>query len=202
MINQHALVPARIATSDDIDAVVATLTTAFFDDPVWGPAFPDVDHRASQAAALWRLLVTSAMRYPWTLVTENVESAAIWLPPDGVELTDQEADELEDFLIDTTNRTVANGIVAILEQLASARPSEPHFFLSLLATHDQHRGGGLGMGLLRENLARTDALGAATYLESTNPANNKRYTSVGFTARDEITTASGHIVTTMWRAAR
>ena len=202
MINQHALVPARIATSDDIDAVVATLTTAFFDDPVWGPAFPDVDHRASQAAALWRLLVTSAMRYPWTLVTENVESAAIWLPPDGVELTDHEADELEDFLIDTTNRTVANGIVAILEQLASARPSEPHFYLSLLATHNQHRGGGLGMGLLRENLARTDALGAATYLESTNPANNKRYTSVGFTARDEITTASGHIVTTMWRAAR
>jgi GNAT superfamily N-acetyltransferase len=202
MINQHALVPARIATSDDIDAVVATLTTAFFDDPVWGPAFPDVDHRASQAAALWRLLVTSAMRYPWTLVTENVESAAIWLPPDGVELTDDEADELEDFLIDTTNRTVANGIVAILEQLASARPREPHFFLSLLATHDQHRGRGLGMGLLRENLARTDALGAATYLESTNPANNKRYTSVGFTARDEITTPSGHIVTTMWRAAR
>jgi hypothetical protein len=38
-------------------------------------------------------------------------------------------------------------------------------------------------------------------LESSNPANLARYQSVGFTARDTITSATGHIVTTMWRPA-
>ncbi|WP_434593960.1 hypothetical protein [Streptomyces sp. A5-4] len=58
------------------------------------------------------------------------------------------------------------------------------------------------MGLLAESLVRIDAHGAPAYLESSNPANIARYESAGFTARDEITTATGHVVTTMWRPAR
>jgi GNAT superfamily N-acetyltransferase len=34
---------------------------------------------------------------------------------------------------------------------------EPHYYLSLLGTRDEHRGRGLGMALLKENLARIDA---------------------------------------------
>jgi GNAT superfamily N-acetyltransferase len=181
---------------------VAAVTTAFFDDPMWGPAFPDIERRAVQASAFWGLLVTSALRYPWTRVTEQVEAAAVWIPPGGAELSDDEASGLEDFLIHITSRTVAEGILAIFDQFEAARPSEPHFYLSLLATHDDHRGAGLGMGLLQENLTRVDALGSAAYLESCNPENSKRYESVGFTSRTEITIASGQVVTTMWRPAR
>ncbi len=86
--------------------------------------------------------------------------------------------------------------------MAGARPSEPHFYLTLLATHGDHRGRGLGMGLLRENLARLDDLGVPAYLESSNPANDKRYAGVGFIPRDTIILATGHPVTTMWRPAR
>lgn len=57
------------------------------------------------------------------------------------------------------------------------------------------------MGLLTESLTRIDALGAPAYLESSNPVNNGRYQSVGFVPRDQITTATGHVVTTMWRPA-
>jgi hypothetical protein len=58
------------------------------------------------------------------------------------------------------------------------------------------------MGLLRKTLARIDALGAPAYLESSNPANNERYESVGFQRRDEFTLpADGPLVTTMWRPA-
>jgi GNAT superfamily N-acetyltransferase len=193
--------PVRVATRADIDAIVATLTTAFFDDPMWGPAFPDAGRREAQASALWRLLVTSALRYPWMLVTENAESVAVWIPPGGAELTPAEHSGFEEFLTGITGRPVAAAILTIFEQLEAVYPSEPHFYLSLLATHNDHRGRGLGMGLLTESLARIDRLGAPAYLESSNPANNKRYESVGFTARDEITLASGHVVTTMWRPA-
>ena len=191
----------RVSTRADIDAIVATLTTAFLDDPLWGPAFPDRDRRAAQAAALWRLCATSAQRYDWVWVTDAVESAAIWIPTGGTELTEAEAAGLDDFLVDVCGRSTADGIQAILDQLEEHHPAEPHYYLSLLGTHTDHRGSGLGMGLLRQNLDRIDAVGMPAYLESSNPANNGRYASAGFAPRDEIVTASGHVVTTMWRPA-
>ncbi|MYS85625.1 GNAT family N-acetyltransferase [Embleya scabrispora] len=202
MSTAFAPVPARVATTEDIDAIVATLTTAFFDDPMWGPAFPDVGRRTEQAAALWRLFATSTLRYPWTLVTEHVEAAALWIPPGGTELSADEADGLEKFLVDNSDRTTADNVLRVLELLGAAQPAEPHFFLSLLATHDDHRGRGLGMGLLAESLNRIDALGAPAYLESSNPANHARYARAGFAPLGTVTLDTGHIVTTMWRPAR
>jgi GNAT superfamily N-acetyltransferase len=186
----------------DLDAIVATLTSAFFADPLWGPAFPDVDRRAAQASTMWRLFATSSLRYPWTRVTPNAESVAMWIPPGGSELTPDEEGALETLLVDTAGREAAEAILAIYDRLEAARPDDPHFYLTLLGTHDAHRGKGLGMALVRESLTRIDALGAAAYLESSNPANNARYQSVGFTPLDDLTIATGHTVTTMWRPAR
>ncbi|MFG2789523.1 GNAT family N-acetyltransferase [Streptomyces sp. NPDC048419] len=202
MTRTYRPVSARPATPADTDAIVDTLTTAFFRDPLWGPAFPDEQRRAAQAAAMWRLYVTSALRYPWTLVTPGAEAAAVWIPPGGTELTPQEEGGLEPLLTQAAGLEVTKAILAIYDQLEAAHPDEPCFYLSLLGVHDDHRGNGLGMGLLAESLTRIDALGAPAYLESSNPANLARYRSVGFTARDTITIATGHIVTTMWRPAR
>jgi GNAT superfamily N-acetyltransferase len=191
--------PVRVSTSADLDAIVATLTSAFLDDPLWGPAFPDRERRPEQAGALWRLCAGSAQRYGWVRVTDAVESAAVWIPPGGTELTEAEHAGFDDFLVGVCGRETANGILAIFDQLDQHRPLEPHYYLSLLGTHSDHRGGGFGMGLLRESLADIDALGLPAYLESSNPANNRRYASVGFAPRAEFATASGHVVTTMWR---
>jgi GNAT superfamily N-acetyltransferase len=191
----------RVATPWDIDGIVKTLTSAFFNDPLWGPVFPDATRRAAQASAFWRLLATSAGRYPWTFVTERGESAAIWIPSGGDELTSEEEKSFEDFLVEIADRQIADEILAITELFGKAHPSEPHYYLSLLATHEQHRGHGSGMALLRENLARIDVLGAPAYLESTNSANNERYKSVGFRPHGSFTVPSGHVVTTMWRPA-
>ena len=202
MTSAYQPVPAQVAAPADVNAIVGTLTTAFFHDPLWGPAFPDARRRTVQAAALWRLYVSSALRYPWTLVTPNVEAAAVWIPPGGTELTAEEEAGLEDHLVQAAGPDVAAAVLAISDQFDAAHPTEPCFYLSLLGTHDRHRGQGLGLGLLAESLARIDALGASAYLESSNPVNNGRYERAGFTARDEITVATGHVVTTMWRPAR
>jgi hypothetical protein len=58
------------------------------------------------------------------------------------------------------------------------------------------------MALLAENLRAIDATGLPAYLESTNPANNKRYMAQGFLPADELTLPNGHVITTMWREAR
>ncbi|MFI6401719.1 GNAT family N-acetyltransferase [Streptomyces sp. NPDC050548] len=194
----------RVATVADLDALVATFTSAFLHDPVWGPAFPDERRRAEQAAVMWRVYAGSALRYPWTLVTPEVEAAAIFIPPGGVELTEEEAGGLEGRLAAVTDAGTARAIMEVGEQFEAAHPAQPFFYLTILGTHADHRGKGLGMGLVADGLARIDALGAAgapVYLESTNPANNRRYESVGFEVRDEIVTAGGQVVTTMWRPA-
>jgi len=154
-----------------------------------------------QAAVMWRVYVTSALRYPWTLVTPDVEAAAIWIPSGGIELTDEEVAGLEGKLAAVTEPSTARAIMAVGERFEEAHPAEPFFHLTILGTRADHRGKGLGMGLLAESLARIDELGAPAYLESTNPANLKRYESVGFAVRDEIVLPSGQVVTTMWRAA-
>jgi GNAT superfamily N-acetyltransferase len=194
--------PIRVAGAADVEPIVDTLTTAFFNDPLWGPAFPVVERRAAQASALWRLSVTSALRYPWMLVTERAEAVALWVPPGGTELTEAESEGLEAFLVELTDRQTADAILRLFDQFDAARPSEPHFYLSLLGTHSDHRGSGLGMDLLKQSLTRIDALGLPAYLESSNPANDKRYADVGFIRRDEIVTAAGSAFTTMWRPAR
>ena len=187
---------ARIATPADLDAVVGVLTSAFLHDPLWGPAFPDPDRRADQAAGMWRFFVTASMRHPWTFVTPGAEAAAVWIPPGVPELTPAEEAGLERLLVDTTGHDTAAGILTVLAQFDEARPATPHHYLSLLGTHDAHRGRGLGMGLLTENLTRFTG---PAYLESSNPSNDARYARLGFTPHGHITTATGHTMTTMWR---
>ena len=194
--------PARVAGPADLDRIVAILTTAFFHDPLWGAAFPDVERRAEQAAGLWRFYVTSVLRYPWTFVTAGGEATAVWIPPGGIELTSDDEAELERLLLATTGRETTDGILEIMAQFDAARPREPHYYLGLIGTHDAHRGRGHGMALLAENLALVDAAGAAAYLESSNPANDARYERVGFTPHGKLTSATGHVITTMWRPPR
>jgi GNAT superfamily N-acetyltransferase len=192
---------ARVAGPSDIERIVEILTTAFFHDPLWGPAFPDVERRAVQAAGLWGFYVRCVQRYPWTFVTAGGEATAVWIPPGGDELTAAEEAEMERLLLASTGRATTDGILEIMAQFEAVRPREPHFYLGLIGTHDDHRGAGHGMRLLAENLATIDAVGGAAYLESSNPANDARYARLGFIPNGKITAASGHVMTTMWRPA-
>jgi GNAT superfamily N-acetyltransferase len=193
---------ARRATPADIDAITAAFTTAFFHDPVWGPVFPDESRRAVQSAIMWRAYATAALRYPWTFVTPGTEAAAIWIPPGGTELTDEEASRLGELIEETAGPLAAAAAREIEARFEAAHPAGSFFHLTILGTHSSHRGKGLGMALLAENLTRIDTLGAAAYLESTNPVNDERYRRAGFEPRAEITMPSGRAVTTMWRPAR
>jgi GNAT superfamily N-acetyltransferase len=98
----------------------------------------------------------------------------------------------------------AEPAMQVMEQFESTRPKGRDFYyLSLLGTHRDQRGHGIGMGLLAANLAQIDTEGMPAYLESSNPANNARYQRLGFVPRAEFSTPDGqHTVTTMWREPR
>ena len=186
----------RIATASDLDGLTTTLTAAFELDPLWRWAFPDpVD-----LAVWWRFMIGSALRYPWVWISGDYAAASVWIPPDGTELTDEEEGQVEGLLRDLIGPR-APAVIDLLERFDSSHPRDrPHYYLSLLGVHPDHRGEGLGMALLAENLERLDAEGTPSYLESSNPGNNQRYERLGYQQVGEFTTPDGErTVATMWR---
>ena len=151
-------------------------------------------------ATLWRFFVGSALRYPWVWIAGDFAAAAVWIPPGGVELTDDEERRVEPLLRELVGPRTPQ-VVELLERFEAAHPRDaPHYYLSLLGTADRHRGQGIGMALLAENLRRIDEEGMPAYLESSNPANNARYERIGFRWTGEFTTPDRkRTVATMWR---
>jgi GNAT superfamily N-acetyltransferase len=186
----------RVAGPADLDGLTALLTEAFRRDPVWGWAFPD----EAAMAAWWRLYAGSALRYPKVWIAGDFAAAAVWIPPGGAELTDADEQRLEPLLRELVGDRTPE-IVELLERFEAAHPHDPpHYYLSLLGTAAHHRGQGIGMALVAENLRCIDEEGAPAYLESTNPANAARYERAGFHRHGEFTTPDGtRTVTTMWR---
>jgi GNAT superfamily N-acetyltransferase len=194
----------RLASGADVDAVTAAMVTAFATDPVWGEySFPEVVRNSEASWPFWEFCVRAEMRLAATFVTPGREAAAVWIPPGQPEMTPEQEADLGDLLADLLGPGQSRVVMEVFQRLDAAHPhDEPHHYLSLLATHRDHRGRGLGMGLLGACLEAIDAEHMPAYLESTNPANDARYIRSGFEPHGRLTLPNGTPVTTMWRSAR
>lgn len=191
---------SRAAGAGDLEAVTETMARAFHADPVWAWAFPDEDRRLEQHRAVWGFALESAVGYGWVRMTPTASAAALWIPPGKPELRPEELPRFESMLAELLGDG-ADRVLDTFDRFDRAHLSDgSHYYLSLLATHPDHRGQGLGMGLLAESLERIDAEDAAAYLESTNPDNHRRYEGLGFARWGEFELADdGPPVTQMWR---
>ncbi len=92
----------------------------------------------------------------------------------------------------------------LYDRIKAAHPRDiPHAYLSIIATHPDHRGHGIGQQLLAANLANWDAREIPSYLESSNPANLHRYERAGYRAVGTVDAVlNDAVITTMWREAR
>ena len=191
-----AVAPAGLS---DAATVVDVIGESFLNDPTWSWAFPDPAARRHW----WEFCVDGALRYPWTLKTEGFETVSVWIPPSGTEFSHEAEQRLPELLKELVGSR-ASEVAELLRRFDEAHPrNEPHYYLSLLGTADAHRGRGLGMALLEENLARIDAKHMPAYLESSNPGNNHRYESLGFVPVASFRApGDGPVVTGMWRTSR
>jgi GNAT superfamily N-acetyltransferase len=193
-------VDARRAVAADLPAVTETLARAFYADPVWSWAFSDPERRLEQLRAAWGLVAEAAIGYEWTWLTGDCAAVALWIPPGKPELSPEDEERLES-LVEGMLGERATRVLETFERFDAAHPQDaPHFYLSLLATHPEYSGRGLGMGLLADGLARIDAEGAPAFLESSNPANTPRYERLGFVVSGDFELPEdGPSVTQMWR---
>jgi GNAT superfamily N-acetyltransferase len=197
-----SIADVRVATGADASGIAHTLALAFHDDPLWAWVFPEPAQRYRQLESWWRFTVDNALRYPWTWTTPNYEAVALWIPPGGTELSADAETQVEPLLSGLLSGDPRR-VLEILEEFDRAHPTrQPHYYLSLLGTHPDHRGRGIGMALVRDNLERIDAQHGAAYLESSNPANDARYESVGFVRTGQFAAPGSPSVATMWRDPR
>jgi GNAT superfamily N-acetyltransferase len=191
---------ARQATPADIEVVTIILELAFAEDPLWSHALRPLS--LADRRPFWRLFAEGALRYPWTWLADRDGATALWIPPGATEMSPQQDERLSELARGLGSEE--HNFHEMSRRFDAAHPrAEPHYYLSLLGTHPDHRGRGLGMRLLAENLAVIDEEHCAAYLESSNPANNRRYASVGFEPVGEFSyPENGPVVTTMWRTAR
>jgi GNAT superfamily N-acetyltransferase len=196
--------PSRVVGPDDVDVVARTIALAFTEDPVWGPAMAVDGTTFEQRLRLWRIFVAGAVRYPWSRIVDDGAAVSVWLPPGGSELDADQEVELASVLTEVLGGTGSATFASLVERFEANHPHDvPHAYLSLLATHPDQRGRGLGMGLLADDLLRLDELHLPAWLESTNPANDARYRSVGFEPVGSFRTVDEQrVITTMWRPAR
>ena len=191
----------RTALTGDVDRATATIALAFATDPVWSVALAAADGSVAHHLPYWRIFVAAAQRQGGVRLLDGGAAVSVWVPPGGMELDD---DELVTLAALTTPTLGPNGAAELAELFvrfdANHPHAEAHAYLSLLATHPDHRGKGVGQMLLADNLRGWDAADVPAYLESTNPANDHRYERAGFhrvggfrAVRDDAP------ITTMWR---
>ena len=192
---------ATVATEADRDAVMETIVPAFDADPLWSWMYPDANLRAEQHATVFGLYVDTALpRGGVWMADERASAAAVFTHPGQPELSEDAEARLEPFVREALG-SHASAVLETMHRFEAALPRDrPFYYLSFLGTRADSRGKGIGMGLLAELTALADREGQATYLESSNPGNNRRYERLGFEAHGSFTTPDElHTVTTMWR---
>src|SRR5690349_12026104 len=207
--DRHALLAAAAAPRRASDADASSLSrlfaAAFTTDPVFnwiarpGPRRPLV----LEQFFFW-LLKTRAIPFGEVWMSSDGGVCAAWLPPGAPASPGGFLEQLRLFPLFVRLCGIprmARGS-AMAEAMEKNHPHEPHFYLAFIAVAPRLQGLGLGSAILESNLKRIDALGAAAYLENSNPKNGRLYERHGFVARKNIAPAGAPTLVAMWRSGQ
>lgn len=171
---------------------------AFDDDPVWGAwAFPDPASRRRDRAILFSAIVTGATRFSCVWIDPGGTATAVWVPPGREELTPAQERRLRSAI----RRSMGDRADVVLDAcaaFAAARPTAPHFYLTLLGSHPSVAGSGIGGRLLSQSLEHVSAQGAPAYLEAVDGL-VPFYERFGFRVRHRFRLCDGPAINGMWR---
>lgn len=176
-------VEERAATRSDEPSIGALLALSFATDPLvrWlrPNAFEYVEDSQIHAGRSSGAAFDNGSAY----VIGDVAGAALWLPPNNKVKRKHE--------IGGGDQPAVSGkpveFAELLAKSAAYCPTEPHWYLSLIAVDPVHRGQGYGTALMKHALEICDRDRLPAYLESTNAANLSIYERHGFKLLAKVT---------------
>jgi GNAT superfamily N-acetyltransferase len=193
--------PARVVTIAGDVAVnhaIATLVLAFGTDPVARWMYDNPHQYLLHIPRLFLALGTSSFEAGAAQRTGDGLGVALWLPP-GVHSDDG---PLEAIIAESIAVEKQADVGAVFERTEHYRPTEPHWYLSLIGVEALHRNKGCGAALLQHGLRQCDREHRPAYLWSSNPLNTSLYQRHGFEIVGTIQVGSSPSIFPMLRHAR
>lgn len=189
--------PVRRAAAQDVAEVVETICQAFAADPIFRWWMPDARRRAEILPVFFGALCTAYL--PWGEIHRSADglAAAVWAPP-GAALGEERSAALAAAL-----EAAVGEYGGTMREMGAARaaghPTQPHFYLHLLAARPPAQGRGYGSALLRAVLQRCDEEGMPAYLEATSAPSRRLYQRHGFRDLEAVSVRDSPPLWLMWR---
>ncbi len=196
----------RVLSRREINEAGLVAGRAFDDGPFFRFLFPDDQQRLRSLHIIHRTVIRHPG--PGALIRtardaqDHIVGLALWIPTGRYPLSAMsQLSHLPGSLRAFYRRRGALQIgVAYSRATAPLHPKEPHWYLWVLMTEPAHQGRGIGTALMNDGMARIDAEGVGTYLETNNVANVAFYERFGFTRRSTVQPVpDGPPLFTMWR---
>ena len=153
---------AAITGDAEVDHAIATLVLAFDTDPVARWMYDELHQYLLHIPRLFRALGRSSFATGAAQRTDDGVGVALWLPP-GVHGDDE---PLGAAIAETIIGAKQAEVAAVFEQTEHYRPTEPHWYLSLIGVEAMHRNNGCGAALLQHRFRQCDREHLPVYLWS------------------------------------
>lgn len=200
------MITVHRAAATDLPKVTDTLASAFAYDPLFQWMTGASEHTSVEPTlqVLFRAMAKLELADSDHLVftTDDDSGAAIWKRPNAWKMPASDMIRAMPAMLRAFG-TKTPRMIGALSAIERVHPTEKHYFLEAIGTHQDKQGTGVGSVLIRKMLDRCDTESMPAYLESSNPRNLPFYARHGFEVTGEIDVGKGApLVTAMWRRPR
>lgn len=170
-----------------VDAAVATLAAAFFEDPAICWMMPDPALRRKRLPKLHRWMVREHLANGMVLGTPGCEVVTLWRPPGAMHLKEPLWHPGMLRFVPIFGRHLVRA--AVLDEAIHKHlpPEEGWMYLRVAGVRPDSQGKGLGGLAIRAGIAEAASLGVPAVLETATESNLALYRNLGFEVRSDWT---------------
>lgn len=189
----------RKARPSEFEAIARCIGRAFHDDPIAAYFFPHEGTRPRRFGTFSHCVMRLLSPHGLVMTTDPIRGAAIWQAPSPPTPTRLQTIYSVASMLACT-RSAFFRAVSLGELTAKSHPSEPHWYLAIIATEPGCQRRGIGSELIGATLRSCDETQTPAYLESSKEGNIPFYERHGFRVTEEINAPGRPRLWPMYRA--